>query len=102
MWTDKALALTSNLITLVVGHLDLELNVVANVGVLPHQELNRDWVLISTELLMELDLVVLGVHAKGERLSDFVGSKHTLLVKRGSKWLLKQLCLLTFEEILLL
>ena len=43
---------------LMVGHLDFELHIVAEVGVLPHQELGSDRVLADSQLLMKLVLRV--------------------------------------------
>lgn len=42
--------------TLVVGDLDLELNVVADVGVLPHEELKANWELLRAEFFVQLTL----------------------------------------------
>ena len=45
--------------TLVIGHLQFELNVISNVGILPHQEFNTERKLTISELFMELILKVL-------------------------------------------
>ena len=44
--------------TLVIGHLKFELNVITNVRILPHQELNTERELTISELFMELILRV--------------------------------------------
>lgn len=42
-----------------IGDLDLELDVVTNVRVLPHEEFDADWELGSSDFLMQLILHIL-------------------------------------------
>ena len=83
MWADQTLSLTSILVTLVVCHLDLELNVVANVGVLPHEELDTDRQLSRSDLLVQLTFRVLDDHSRRDvlltKLHRRVGSLHSVL-----------------------
>ena len=63
VWTDQTLSLSLIFMALVISHLNLKLNVVSNIGVLPHEELKANRVLTKANLFMQLTSRVLDYHS---------------------------------------
>jgi len=59
MWADQTLPLSGIFVAFMISNLYLKLNVVTNVGVLPHEEFDTDWVLRDADPIMQLTFAIL-------------------------------------------
>ena len=88
---DKAMTLADVLVALVVGHLQFELDVIADVGVLPPEELDTEGELTPAQLFMQQVFLVLRIlpliDLVGNLLSRNTGNIHALTYRSRLDWI---------------